>query len=171
MFLLGRVASILALLWNQSSQPELPVSQAADAIRFSTLEYAMSKLARSSNAVFDRMEFSDRTHESATRGQHKAHDDAFLARVAQTPGVRVATRAEVLRCDGKGPPSCRLNGTDAFFSLSNPVVSGDRATVTLFYQYNSDSKEWPVHYVVYDVTLSLTAGRWQVVELRKVSES
>lgn len=128
----------------------------------------MSTLARSSNVVFDRMQFREGpTH----RSQHKAHDDAFLARVVQTPGIRVATRAEVFHCAAKDPPSCRLIGTDTFLSLSSAVVNGERATVTLFYEYNTASKRRPVEYVVYEVTLSLITGRWHVVELKKLAES
>jgi hypothetical protein len=160
---------MVALLWQQNAQPGQPVSQAADEIRLRAIEYAMSNLARSSNAVFDRMQFPENaTHES----QRKAHDDAFLARVVQTPGVRVAARAEVFQCaKTTGPGYCKLVGTNTFIALSNPVVSGERATVTLFYQYNTSSTRRPVEHVVYEVTLSLVAGRWQVIELKKLSES
>jgi hypothetical protein len=167
-FLIGRIASIAALLWQPNSQPGQTESQAADPIRFSVLEYAISNLARTSTAVFDRMQFPEGpSHES----QGRPHDDAFLARVIQTPGMRVATRTEVFRCAAKAPSSCRLIGTDTFISLSNPVVNDERATVTLYYEYNTASKRRPVENVVYDVTLSFVAGRWQVVQLKKLSES
>jgi ABC-type iron transport system FetAB ATPase subunit len=99
-FLIGRVASMVALLWQQNAQPGQPVSQAADEIRLRAIEYAMSNLARSSNAVFDRMQFPENaTHES----QRKAHDDAFLARVVQTPrGARGSAGRSVPVCQNHG---------------------------------------------------------------------
>ena len=90
--------------------------------------------------------------------------------IARALNGRAAHEEEVLTCRNARPDSCSVGAT-SFFHLSEPVVSGQSATVLVRHLYNVPTARTPTGRSEFELTLKLSRSGWHVVssELKSTS--
>jgi hypothetical protein len=103
-------------------------------------------------------------------GQDRRENRARAEAVARRANVQAANATEAIRCDN-GPRSCRMD-FDIFLTLSEPIVIGDSATVTLMRRVWTPSRtRQPISWTAWELTLTRAEGRWAVVNAKPIAQS
>jgi hypothetical protein len=82
--------------------------------------------------------------------------------IARALNGRAAHEEEVVTCRNSRPDSCSVGAT-SFFHLSEPVVSGQSATVLVRHLYNVPTARTPTGRREFELRLEFSRSGWHVV--------
>lgn len=83
--------------------------------------------------------------------------------VGRSLRARIARMEDVIRCSVDGM-NCVLEGVQTVLSLSEPSLSGERASVTVTARFNTRSLRQPIAYQTIEYKLIKRYGKWTVCE-------
>lgn len=100
-----------------------------------------------------------------------AHSADAVTALQGVLGGPVAKRADIVRCDGHGPSSCRLRNSVAVVAFGAPSVRGDSATVLVVSAYATGLARIPVAHETLCITVARNGSQWRTTNIQVLQRS